>query len=144
MRKRIAAVLAAGLVLTALSGCASGGHASGAAPKQQTKAQACTAIDGDMKSVASDLESQVSKLATDPKAATTELQGIDATLKTSISKVTNPEVKEQATSFEKSFGVLVTQLSSYASNPESADTSQLEDAVTQVEDQGKKMTTLCG
>ncbi|KQO63408.1 hypothetical protein [Curtobacterium sp. Leaf261] len=131
--RTVTAVAAAALALTMLAGCSGGGGGS------QSKAAACKQIESEVKGVSNQLQSQVSKISSDPDAAAKALQKFDDKFSDGVDKVTEPTVKKQATAAEKSFHTMATQITAFAKDPESADVSKLQSNLTTLQ---KRMGTL--
>ena len=87
--KKTAALATAVVTALLLAGCASGGSGADATPtpKAQSKAAACKSLEGDMKSVSSELQEQTTNLQSNPKKAVSELQKFDAKLKAATDDV---------------------------------------------------------
>lgn len=144
--QKFAALTTAAVAVVLLAGCASGGAGSGSTPtpKAQTKAQACKTLESDMKSVSSELQSQMTKIQSDPTTAVAKLKEFDGKLKTATDKVTNEDVHDTASGFEQSFSNLVSQLEAYSKDPQSVDSTKLQDSITDVQKSTQKMSEVCG
>ncbi|MCY1693072.1 hypothetical protein [Curtobacterium sp. SL109] len=143
--KKTAALTTAVVTALLLAGCASGGSGGdAAAPEGQSKAAACKSLEGDMKSVASQLQEQSANLQSDPEKAVSELQEFDSKLKSATDAVTNEQVHAAASEFEQSFSKLVGELETYAKDPGSADASKLQSAIMDAQSSTKSLSKVCG
>jgi outer membrane murein-binding lipoprotein Lpp len=144
--KKTAALTTAVVTALLLAGCASGGSGGDATPtpKVQSKAAACKSLEGDMKSVASQLQEQSANLQSDPQKAVSELQKFDSKLKAATDAVSNEQVHSAASEFEQSFSKLVGELETYAKDPASADAAKLQSAVTDAQSSTKSLSKVCG
>jgi outer membrane murein-binding lipoprotein Lpp len=144
--KKTAALTTAVVTALLLAGCASGGSGADATPtpKAQSKAAACKSLEGDMKSVSSELQEQTTNLQSNPKKAVSELQKFDAKLKAATDDVSNEQVHAAASEFEQSFSKLVGQLETYAKDPASADATKLQSAITDAQSSTKSLSKVCG
>lgn len=133
--RTVTAVAAAALALTMLAGCSGGGGGGGS----QSKADACKQIESEVKGVSTQLQSQISKISSDPDAAAKALAKFDDKFSDGVDKVTEPTVKKQAGAAEKSFHTMSTQITAFAKDPESADVSKLQSNLTTLQ---KRMGTL--
>lgn len=120
------------------------GRDAAPAPEGQSKAAACKSLEGDMKSVASQLQEQSANLQSDPEKAVSELQEFDSKLKSATDAVTNEQVHAAASEFEQSFSKLVGELETYAKAPGSADASKLQSAITDAQSSTKSLSKVCG
>jgi outer membrane murein-binding lipoprotein Lpp len=130
--RTVTAIAAAGLALTMLAGCSGGGGS-------QSKTEACKQIESEVKGVSTQLQSQISKISSDPDAAAKALKKFDDKFSDGVDKVTEPTVKKQASAAEKSFHTMSTQITAFAKDPESADVSKLQSTLTTLQ---KRMGTL--
>ncbi|ROP58780.1 MULTISPECIES: hypothetical protein [unclassified Curtobacterium] len=148
--KKFAALTTAAVAVVLLAGCASGsggsdGDATTAAKPvaTQSKAEACKTLESDMKSVSTQLQSQMTKFQSDPTAAVATLKDFDGKLKAATDKVTNKEVHETAAGFEQSFSNLVGQLEAFSKDPKSVDSTKLQDSITDVQSSTQAMSKVC-
>lgn len=148
-KKFIAVAVSAAATVVLLAGCSTGGSGSSSGsdgastPKTQTKAAACKSISDDMSEISSGLQSQVTKLQSDPTAAAAEIAKFDTKLKAAVDKVQNADVKESATKFESAFGDLSDQLTAYSKDPSSVDATKLQSSITAVQTQTTNMSKVC-
>lgn len=144
--KKTAALTTAVVTALLLAGCASGGSGADATPtpEAQSKAAACKSLEGDMKSVASELQEQVTNLQSDPDKAVAELKKFDQKLKAATDDVSNEQVHTAATEFEQSFSTLVGNLETYAKDPKSADVSKLQASIKDTQSSTKSLSKVCG
>lgn len=132
-KKTIAALAAAGATLALLAGCSTG----------QSTAAACKQLQGDLQSSVTQMQSQASKLQSDPKGAASKLQSLDEKLKSSIADVDNDEIKQKAETMEGSYRDVVDQISAYAKDPKSVDADKLSKATQQLQKDGQAFDKAC-
>lgn len=150
MHKKLVSIATAAIAVALLAGCSTGGSGGGgdatAAAKQtptQSKTAACKAFEDRVKSAAEGLQSEVSKLQSDPNAAVAKLKEFDASLSDGVDAVTNPTVKPKAEAFHDAYSDMLTQIEAIAKDPKSADLSKFQDTTTKVQESGNDFQKVC-
>jgi hypothetical protein len=131
MKKNAAAFLGAiavsGLLLT---GCAGGA---------QSKEDACKLIQSEVTESASQLQSGLSSLSSDPEAAVSQLDDFAGTFKAAADKVSNDEVKTAANDSVKALNDFIDVAKTAVDDPQNVDQTGLTDSLTTLQE---KFTTL--
>ncbi|MGN8049669.1 hypothetical protein ACTJKO_08240 [Curtobacterium sp. 22159] len=150
MPSKTIALVTAALAVTLLAGCSAGGPGSGdgatTAAKDsssQSKSEACKAFESKVKSAAEGLQSQVSKLQSDPSAAVAKLKEFDGSLSDGVDAVSNPTVKPKAEAFHAAYTDMLTQIEAIAKDPKSADLSKFQETTSKVQDAGNDFDKTC-
>lgn len=150
MRTKTVSIATAVIAVTLLAGCSAGGSGSGpgsdattAAKSSQSKSAACTAFESKVKSAAEGLQSQVTQLQSDPKAAVSKLEEFDTSLAEGVDAVTNPTVKPKAEAFRSAYTDMLTQIEAIAKDPKSADLSAFSKTTSAVQDAGRAFQKTC-
>lgn len=133
--KRSLAVAAVPLFALTLSAC--GGT--------QSAADACAKLDSSMSGAANELSSNMTKVATDPKAAAEGLGKFADKFAESVKEVSNPDVKAKAEAASASYAEFVTQIKKIADDPSSAATSAtaLGDSSKKIQDTFNELGKVC-
>jgi molecular chaperone GrpE (heat shock protein) len=164
MHRKTIAVATAALAVTLLAGCSGGsgaGSGSGSgdgdatpAAKQsqsqtaaaaQSKAEACKTFSTEVSDATQGLQSQVTELQSDPKAALAKLDQLKATLEDSASKVTNSEVKPKTDAFAGAFSDFVAMTESLADSkdPSALSSSGFTESLQKLQTTGKDFQDVC-
>lgn len=166
MPKKTIALATAALAVTLLAGCSAGGAddagsnggsagsssssradsgatAAAEGSSSQSKAEACTAFEAKVKTAAEGLQSEVSKLQSDPSAAVAKLEEFDGSLADGVDAVTNPTVKPKAEAFHAAYTDMLTQIEAIAADPSSADLSGFQETTTKVQEAGNDFQETC-
>ncbi len=145
MPRKTIALATAAIAVALLAGCSGGGanggtdggsgSGSSSAPKAsstptqavaaQSKTEACQAFAKEVSSATQGLQSQVTELQSDPKAAVAKLDELNSTMADSASKVTNSEVKPTTDAFAQAFSDFTAKTKTLA---DSKDPSALSDS----------------
>ncbi|QWS33623.1 hypothetical protein [Curtobacterium aetherium] len=163
--KHVSVLATAALAMALLAGCSSGGSTtaegnqdaggatsgSSSAPSKaaeeqsdsQSKADACKAFESKVRSAAEGLQSEATKLQSDPDAAVAKLKELDASIDEGVDSVSNTEVKGKAEAFQSAYGDMVTRLEQITKDPESADLSAFQESATAVQTAGTDFDTTC-
>jgi hypothetical protein len=158
--KHVSVLATAALAAVLLAGCSSGGSTTAegtqdtgtssaptkAAEEQsgsQSKADACQAFESKVRSAAEGLQSEATKLQSDPQAAVAKLKELDADIDDGVDAVSNTEVKGKAEAFQSAYGDMVTRLEAITKDPESADLNAFQDSATAVQTAGTDFDSTC-
>lgn len=162
MHRKTIALATAALAVTLLAGC-SGGSGAGSgdggttpAAEQsrsqtqtsaaaQSKAEACKTFSTEVSDATQGLQSQVTALQSDPKAALAKLDQLQATLEDSASKVTNSEVKPKTDAFAGAFSDFVAKTESLADSkdPSALSSSGFTESLQKLQTTGKDFQDVC-
>ena len=150
MPRKTIALATAALAVTLLAGCSGGGsgsgdHATTAAKdsSSQSKSEACKAFESKVKTAAEGLQSQVTKLQSDPSAAVAKLKEFDGSLSDGVDAVTNPTVKPKAEAFHAAYSDMLTQIEAISKDPKSADLTKFRATTTKVQQAGSDFDETC-
>lgn len=140
MPRKTIALATAAIAVALLTGCSGGGSGSSgggssSAPEAsstpttaaaaQTKTEACQTFAKEVSNATQGLQSQVTELQSDPKAAVAKLDELNSTMADSASKVTNTEVKPTTDAFAQAFSDFTAKTKTLA---DSTDPSALSDS----------------
>lgn len=117
-RQTTVAVAIAAITLSALSGCSAVTKAVA-----QTKPVACKQLSVSLTKITSGISSSLGEFSSDPDAAVTGLQSADSSLKSSLTKIENPQVKKVGSTAEASLAKLIADLKAYVADPGSGTTA---------------------
>ncbi|WP_439692756.1 hypothetical protein ACRQ4B_00375 [Curtobacterium sp. SP.BCo] len=152
MRSKLVPLATAAIAVALLAGCSTGGSGKGgdATPvaketKSQSKTEACDTFSSEVADASKGLQSQVTELQSDPKAAIAKLDELNATLKDSASKVTNSEVKPKTDAFAGAFADFVSKTESLAAAKDASalSSSGFTDALEKLQTTGKEFQDVC-
>ncbi|MFJ3956032.1 hypothetical protein [Arthrobacter sp. NPDC090010] len=117
----------------------------GACGGTQSAADACAKLDSDMSGVATELQSNMSKFATDPKAAAEGLSKFSDKFKESVKGVTNPDVKSKAEAASTAYADFTAKIKSASEDPATAATklTDLSGASTKVQESFTELGKVC-
>jgi uncharacterized phage infection (PIP) family protein YhgE len=123
----------AAAIALALTGCSGG----------QSTTEACSDLQSSVESVASDLSASMGSLASDPDQAIEELEGVSDAFSDGADDVSNAEVKEAADKADESLKNLVSELKDYVESDGEADTEDLTEASSAVQDDFSAIGEVC-
>lgn len=131
-RRAVVGFVAVGALL--LTGCTAG----------QSKEEACTQLNEEIKSASAELNSSISTLATDPEGAVEALESFRDTFGETVDGISNEEIKDLAEDTEDSLGTYVDEVSAAAGDPENADSESVMASVTDFQEKAAAIQEACG
>lgn len=133
MPKKFIALATAGLALTLLAGCSTG----------PSKAEQCEQFEKTVKTAAEGVQSEATKLQSDPDAAVTKLKELDGKISDGVDDLSDEALQDKGEAFEEAYGDLVDDIEDIADEPQSADVSGLTKSSTKVQDAGNAFQKEC-
>jgi outer membrane murein-binding lipoprotein Lpp len=130
--RAVVGLLAVGGLL--LTGCTAG----------QSKEDACTQLNADIKSASDELTSSISTLATDPEGAIAALEDFRDSFGDTVDEISNEEIKDLAENTEDALENYVDEVSAAAADPENADSEAVMGSVTEFQEQTQAISDACG
>lgn len=109
-----------------------------------TKAAACLEIGNTANSAAATLNAALKDIGSDPKKSLTALQEFSATMKASIAKVNDPEVKAQSEKAVAAVDEVTAALEKLIKHPTAEALTKLQEPLTKVDAEFTAIGTVCG
>ncbi|RWZ49919.1 hypothetical protein ELQ90_11255 [Labedella phragmitis] len=110
----------------------------------QSKEEACTQLNADIKSASEELTSSISTLATDPEGAISALESFRDSFGDTVDEISNEEIKDLAENTEDALENYVDEVSAAAEDPENADSEAVMGSVTEFQEQTQAISDACG
>lgn len=111
----------------------------------QSVADACSKLDSDMSGISTELQSNMSKFASDPKAAAEGLGKFSDKLSESVKGVSNPDVKPKAEAASSAYADFTAKIKAAAEDPSTASSkmTELSGSVTKIQESFTELGKVC-